>query len=154
MMSNFSSSGFEVTHPSSNQLTVICHYAWWYLIFAIVLFGLPAIRNFIKGMKTQQAQPIWWALVLVILCATAISFFPTGTATFDKDRGLVTFRKRGFLFIQHTYEYPLAQIRYATLETATADRRFVVVFKGGTRMGISAFTSQGGQSQAVDAVNE
>jgi hypothetical protein len=154
MINHFPSSGFEVTHPSSNQLTVICHYAWWYVIFAIVLFGLPALRNLLKGFKTQQAQPIWWALILAILCAAAISFFPTGTATFDKDRGTVAFQKRGFLFIQHRYEYPLGDVRYATLETATADRRFVVVFKGGGRMGLSAFTSQGGQSQAVDAVNE
>ena len=154
MMSNLPSSGFEVTHPSNNQLMVICHYAWWYVIVAVLLLGLPAVRSLIKGIKTHQAQPLWWSLILGICCASAISLFPTGTAIFDRSKGTVVFQRRGFLFIRRTYEYPLSQVRYATLETATADSRFVIVFKGGAREGLSAFTSQGGQSEAVDAVND
>jgi hypothetical protein len=154
MMSPFPPGGFEVTQPSNAQLTVICHYAWWYGFFAGLVFGVPALRNLVRGVRTHQVQPMLWSLVLMIACLITISTFPTGDATFDKMKKTVTFQKRGFFFISHRYEYPLDQVRYATLETATADRRFVVVLKGGARIGLSAFTSQAGQSQAVDAVND
>lgn len=153
-MAGFPNTGFEVTHPSSTQLTVVCHYLWWYALFAVVVFGIPAFRYWIRGIKTHQGQPIWWASVLTVTLIVVLSLFPTGSVTFDKDHGTVTFLKRGFFFIPHHYEYPLDQVRYASLETEAAARRFVVVFKGGARMGLTAYTSQGGQSAAVDAVNE
>ena len=152
-MPGLPSGGFEVTQPSSSQLIVVCHYALWYAAFAGLLLGLPAIRSFIRGFRTQQLPPIWWGLLLTIACVAAISTFRTGKVIFDKDRGTVVFEKTGLLFIPHRYQYPLQEVRYATLETATASRRFVVVFRGGARVGLSSFTSQSGQSHAVDAVN-
>lgn len=146
---------FIISQPSADVLKITSPYLWWVVAIVVLFIGLPACRSFIVGIRTHRVQPFWWSAILAAFLVIALTFSDsTGTVTIDKASHTVTFDKRGFLFIPHHYQYPLDQVRYATLETQAAANRFVILFKGGARIGLSAYSSAKGQSQAVEAVNQ
>lgn len=154
MISAIPKSGFEVVHPSTNQLVVVAHPAYF---FAVITFMMIAIGIFlaIRGFKKADFGKVGIGLFLILLGLFLSSLaLSRGRAVFDKNTGQVTFERVGVLFREQRVSFPLTEVRRAIVQTRGGADHFLVVFTDGGTEDLVVSTSAGGQFKAAYAVNE
>jgi hypothetical protein len=149
-------SGFEVVHPSADQLVVVAHiqYFWLLIPAAIFVIGTGFVINALK--KANSGSRVWTGLFLMTVAViVASALMSHGQAAFDKQAGTVTFNRTGMWFRTRHMSFPIADVSHAAVRTMGGGSfHFVVVFKGGGSEDIVASSSAGGQYQAAAAVNQ
>ena len=149
-------SGFEVVHPSADQLIVVAHVQYLWLVIPVTIFvlGVGFIVNTLR--KPNSGSNLWTGLFLVAVAVVLFSgLMSHGQAIFDKKVGMVTFDRTGRWFHTQHVTFPISEVSHATVRTMGGGSfHFVVVFRGGGSEDIVASSSAGGQYQAAAAVNE
>jgi hypothetical protein len=155
MMSILPKSGFEVLHPSPDQLAVVAHPMYWLLLLT-VLSAVVGIYLGILGLKKGSNSTLVLGLFLVLAGVFFSSLaLSRGQAVFDKAKGTVTFDRVGVLFRSWHSTFPLSDVRNATVQTmGGGSYHFMVIFKNGGVEDIMGSSGASGQYRAADAVNE
>lgn len=156
MINFFTRNGFEVVHPSANQLIVIAHIQYLWLVIPAVIFAVGAGLIISSLKKANSGSNVWTGLFLVVVAIVVLSgFISHGQAVFDKQAGTVTFDRTRVWFRRQHLSFPIREVSHATVRTmGGGSYHFVVVFKGGGSEDIVASTSASGQYQAATEVNE
>ena len=154
-MSFFLNSGFEVIHPSADQLVVLAHPAYWLLPLTILLAAI-GISFGLQGLRKRSNSSVGLGLFLIILGVFLSSIaLAQGRAAFDKGKGTVTFDCVGILFRSRHLSFPLRDVLHATVHgMGGGSYHFIVVFKDGGVEDLLGSTGATGQYRAADAVNE
>ncbi len=155
MMSILPKSGFEVLHPSPDQLAVVAHPMYWLLLLT-VLSAVIGIYLGILGLKKRGNSNLVLGSFLVVLGVFSSSLaLSRGQAVFDKSKGTVTFDRVGVLFRSWHSTFPLSEVRNATVQTmGGGSYHFMVVFKNGGVEDLVGSSGSLGQYKAADAVND
>jgi hypothetical protein len=156
MIALFPKSGFEVVHPSADQLVVLAHVQYLWLVIPVAVFAIGAAFIFNALKKSGGGSGVWTGLFLIaVAIMVASTLIAHGQAVFDKQAGTVTFDRTGMWFRTRHLTFPIADVSHATVRTMGGGSfHFVVVFKSGGSEDIVASSSAGGQYQAAAAVNQ
>jgi hypothetical protein len=146
--------GFEVLHPSTNQLVVVAHPDYLFLLIPVAIMAIGVYFGIIGIRKSDNSKTALGLFLLALGVVVASGLASRGQAVFDKETATVSVDRVGVLFRPSHSSFPLDKVRYASVEPSRGSYRFIVVFKGGGFEGITASSGAPGQYRAADAVNE
>lgn len=148
-------SGFEVVHPSTDQLVVVAHPTYWFAAITLLMVAIGIFLG-IRGLKKADYTNVGIGVFLVALGIFLSSIaLGQGKAVFDKASGTVTFDKVGLLFRSQHVSCPLSTVRRATVQSmGGGSYHFMVVFRDGSAQDIVGSTGATGQYRAAEAVND
>ena len=148
-------SGFEVIHPSTDQLVVVAHPMYWLVVITTLLIAVGlflGIYSLRKSSYSGIGLGVFLILLGVFLSSLALS---RGTATFDKKAGTVTFDRSGLLFRSQHLSFPLSDVRNATVQPmGGGSYHFIVILGQGGVQELIGSTGATGQFKAAEAVNQ
>jgi hypothetical protein len=145
---------FQVLHPSAHQLQVVSPPVYWVSI-SLGSMVLPGLLALWRGVAIKS----FWVMGISLVWCLGFGLGGWGCSRaswilLDKAEGTVTMDEPGLLFDNLHESIPLGQARLARIATTDTAERIVLVMRDGHYWGFTAYTDQGGQEAAVQAIND
>jgi len=143
---------YQVSRTSADQLIVVAHVGYVFLIIAFLCFGF-AMRNAYQAQKAGQKSLSKVPLVFMGIFFVLFSV-PHGRMVFDKGNGTFTADRTHWYGITDHTEAPLGDVVAARLNQANTTYQLYVVLKHSDKpVVIYALDSAVGQDEAAKAID-